>query len=774
MKNTPVKMLSQSRLAERGSTVVALVMVVFVVLLIATVALKSSFLRLKGLGSVKTRYSESIKAESGVNILEAVLKKRLSENFTADSQLAKNCQAQPGNLPFFDDANITVSNPRYRNGECLRNGVSTSLLGNLNEYLAAKTPGLEQEAQTLVAEPEIKSKIAALTESARIFSSSGEPSYLVEYILDASGGSYGRARRQGRTMFAVNTANCGVYAVMQAANSSVTLGQPATLRISYSYATVLKIYNAANILIHEQNVSENSAAQVFDYNFSPTVTDSYRVEALGAGTSGCRSVSSPVQITVTNPAELCPVINSFSSSSSNVFDGETVAVSWNISNGANYRLDGAAVGASGSQNFVINGSRTFTLTADNASNTCPAARQITVTSQPRPPCAPTPVIDSFAANPAAIQTYGATRLSWNVSNIVAGGAVRIAGSDGSSYNVGASGNLDISGSAAGTVTYTIYATNSCNGTDYTAQRQVTVTIANCPPPVIDSFTVNPQTVTIGANQVIQFAWNASSQCAANVSIDNGVGSSLPVSGNISVGQPNSTMTYTLTISNSSGTAQRQVTVNALAPPSKPPGICTPAVTSPESYELAIFGETQENRGGGRGGGQTETYSGGAYTSGSYQNGNLTFEMNAIADFSRGRRGVTYWVEPVKFISSSFIFAGLNFEIRRTVFPSYFEGRTSQEADQNAYSDDAMINDTQVRILLNGALLRNYPVQRCLGGETGVACASLSGIRIRDTISTGVSNQFSGSNSGGVIYTSNNTGSESRIQLNRQTITSTCN
>lgn len=587
MKNTPVKMLSQSRLAERGSTVVALVMVVFVALLIATVALKSSFLRLKGLGSVKTRYSESIKAESGVNILEAVLKKRLSENFTADSQLAKSCQAQPGNLPFFDDANITVSNPRYRNGECLRNGVSTSLLGNLNEYLAAKMPGLEQEAQTLVAEPEIKSKIAALTESARIFSSSGEPSYLVEYILDASGGSYGRARRQGRTMFAVNTANCGVYAVMQAANSSVTLGQPATLRISYSYATVLKIYNAANILIHEQNVSENSAAQVFDYNFSPTVTDSYRVEALGAGTSGCRSVSSPVQITVTNPAELCPVINGFSSSSSNVFDGETVAVSWNISNGANYRLDGAAVGASGSQNFVINGSRTFTLTADNASNTCPAARQITVTSQPRPPCAPTPVIDSFAANPAAIQTYGATRLSWNVSNIVAGGAVRIAGSDGSSYNVGASGNLDISGSAfasAGTVTYTIYATNSCNGTDYTAQRQVTVTIANCPPPVIDSFTVNPQTVTIGANQVIQFAWNASSQCAANVSIDNGVGSSLPVSGNISVGQPNSTMTYTLTISNSSGTAQRQVTVNALPPP---PVSCT---WIPDGFSVPVSSE----------------------------------------------------------------------------------------------------------------------------------------------------------------------------------------
>lgn len=575
MQTTEKLLKTRSRDSEKGSTIVALVLVAFVVLLVATASMKSSFLRLKSLHSVATRYSESVKAESGANTLEAVVKKRLGAAFTQDASAAQNCPKNGQNLSYFDASGVSGSQPLMVGGACREPGGNTSLLGNLNSYLESKKSGLEQEARGTLNTTDIQIKIAALEEAARMYGGTGEPSYMLAYTIDAVGGTYGRARRQGKTVFAVNQSNCGVYATIEAVNNSIILGSSATLRVTFSYATRIRIFNSANVVVYDQNTTETNGVQTLDYNFSPSATNSYRVEADGAG-NGCRSVSSVVQITVTNPAELCPTVNSFSSSATNVYIGDSVTISWNITNGTGYTLEGVAIAPNGSQNFVINGARTFTLRATNASNSCPVERQVTINASPRPPCAPTPSIDAFSANPASVQVGSGTRLIWNISSLQGANVVITNTTTGANYAVNSSsGYLDIPAGAInspGNYNFRIRAVNTCtDGTQISAERDVAVQVTACPAPSIADFTVNPGLVTIGGNQTVTFNWNASSACAANVSIDNGVGGSFPLSGAISIGQPQATTTYTLTVSNSSGAVQRQVTVSAQSPP---PVSCT--------------------------------------------------------------------------------------------------------------------------------------------------------------------------------------------------------
>jgi len=77
-----------------------------------------------------------------------------------------------------------------------------------------------------------------------------------------------------------------------------------------------------------------------------------------------------------------------------------------------------------------------------------------------------------------------------------------------------------------------------------------------PAPVVNSFTSSPSTVTSGKSS--QLSWDVSSY-ATNVSIDHGVGSSLPVNGNTTV-NPTQTTTYTINATNAAGSATRSVTV----------------------------------------------------------------------------------------------------------------------------------------------------------------------------------------------------------------------
>ena len=80
-------------------------------------------------------------------------------------------------------------------------------------------------------------------------------------------------------------------------------------------------------------------------------------------------------------------------------------------------------------------------------------------------------------------------------------------------------------------------------------------------PVINSFTADPLTITVGESSTL--SWNVSD--GTSVSIDQGAGSSLALSSSVSV-FPTATTTYTLTATNIAGsvTAQTTVTVSSVA------------------------------------------------------------------------------------------------------------------------------------------------------------------------------------------------------------------
>ena len=88
----------------------------------------------------------------------------------------------------------------------------------------------------------------------------------------------------------------------------------------------------------------------------------------------------------------------------------------------------------------------------------------------------------------------------------------------------------------------------------TAQVMWTNTAPLTQPPVISSFSATP--ATVGAGQAVTLGWSASG--ATSLQIDNGVGDVTSVSN--TVVHPANTTTYTLTASNSAGSATAQATV----------------------------------------------------------------------------------------------------------------------------------------------------------------------------------------------------------------------
>ena len=169
-----------------------------------------------------------------------------------------------------------------------------------------------------------------------------------------------------------------------------------------------------------------------------------------------------------------------------------------------------------------------------------------------------PVIQSFNASPASVTAGQTSSLSWTVT-----GAATVSIDQGIG-NVALTGSRAVS--PAATTVYTLTASSS-SGT-VTATTQVIVTGSTPPPsssgfPVINSFTATPSIISLGGSS--NLSWNVSNATA--VSINQGIG---PVgyTGNTYV-SPSTTVTYTLTASNSYGslTATALVQVSGMPPPS---------------------------------------------------------------------------------------------------------------------------------------------------------------------------------------------------------------
>lgn len=190
----------------------------------------------------------------------------------------------------------------------------------------------------------------------------------------------------------------------------------------------------------------------------------------------------------------------------------------------------------------------LTCTDDNQ-NTVSATGSDNIAALPAPP-----TIATFTADKTSITTGQSATLQWNVNNATTTSI------DNGIGTVGASGSRSVSPSA--TTTYTVTASN----TGGTTTQQLTIAV-NAPPPVtpptVNSFSSDRSNVNIGDS--ITLSWSTSN--ATGCSIDNGVGS-VATSGSKTITPPGNVI-YTLTATNSGGSAAKSVSITT----NVGPGFC---------------------------------------------------------------------------------------------------------------------------------------------------------------------------------------------------------
>jgi hypothetical protein len=290
---------------------------------------------------------------------------------------------------------------------------------------------------------------------------------------------------------------------------------------------------------------------------NPTADSTYTITANRAGSCTPASPAFPTSATVTVRISQVPTVNNFVATPSVIDAAQTSRLTWTESaNLSSVRITGTGGDtntyniAPGQRFLDVRPASTSTYTVTVTSNDCAgqsASRSTTVT------VASCPTISSFTATPTNIINGANSTLQWSTSNA---SQVLLNGTP-----VAASGSMIVSPNTTTTYRLTARSTNgSCDIDSF-----VTVTVAGCPVPQILSFTATPTSVLIGGNQMIRLAWsiNDTSSSGVTVNISPGVGTFFTSNGFIDISQPQSTTTYTLTVTNGCGsTSFAQATVSA--------------------------------------------------------------------------------------------------------------------------------------------------------------------------------------------------------------------
>ncbi len=335
--------------------------------------------------------------------------------------------------------------------------------------------------------------------------------------------------------------------------TTIAVGQSAMLTWSVLNAEAVKITTPSAEIVASGN-RFNDTEMV-----TPTETTVYTLEATGVG--GPRTQTVTITVQATPPA---PEVTSFTASPNPITAGNSTTLSWVVTNATNVKVtddSGATVydGANltGSQMVTPADTTTYTLEAKNAANETDT-QTVVVTVNPVQTGA---TINSFGANPTAINLGQSTTLSWDVSNAPGGIEISL-GATVLHTASAATGTFVATPASAGVISYGLKALNAAG--DATASVNVTVTAVGAS---IVSFTASPTTVAAGGSSTL--SWNVTG--ATRVRVLNGavvVFDDINVTsntGSINV-TPATTTTYTLEASNANGTATAQVTVSiALAP-----------------------------------------------------------------------------------------------------------------------------------------------------------------------------------------------------------------
>jgi hypothetical protein len=231
-----------------------------------------------------------------------------------------------------------------------------------------------------------------------------------------------------------------------------------------------------------------------------------------------------------------PTIASFTAAQPQATAGQSITLSWSVSGATSVKIDpGVGTVTGTSVKIAPKVTTKYTLTATNSSGSKTATLTVTIGAKP--------VISSFTADPPAIPTGQSSSLGWSVSGATSLKVDPVGAVTGTSLKV----------SPKTTTTYTLTATNAFGSATATALVMVGAA------PTISGFTANPAKLAPG--QQTTLSWTATG--SPGLMLNPGIG---PVTGTSYKVKPSTTTTYTLTATNTFGTAKATVAVPVGTPP----------------------------------------------------------------------------------------------------------------------------------------------------------------------------------------------------------------
>jgi hypothetical protein len=306
-----------------------------------------------------------------------------------------------------------------------------------------------------------------------------------------------------------------------ASSQTITAGQSADLQWNVTGASSVSISPGIG------TVPSSGARTV-----TPDKTTTYKLVA--GNLFGSVDQSAKIEVT-----GVLPNIGGFGFSPDNIVAGQPATLSWNVTGADSVSISPTIgpVQPTGQQSVSPGTTTRYTLTATNSSGNSTASATITVA------VGGAPIISTFSANPASINSGESTTLTWDVTGST---SINI---DQGIGGVGSKGSTVVRPVA--TTTYTLTAigvtkavTVAVNTTNVKSTAGSTIPTSA---PKISSFSVSPGTITLADNTTLVWAVTG----VRSVTISPDVGTVSP-SGSILI-IPRGTTTYRLTAVNNYGT-----------------------------------------------------------------------------------------------------------------------------------------------------------------------------------------------------------------------------
>ena len=345
--------------------------------------------------------------------------------------------------------------------------------------------------------------------------------------------------------------------------TTIDKGKSSTLKWSTSNATSVSISPGIG------KVSTSGSRSV-----SPSSTTTYTLTA----TNSVKSVTATARVTVRKPK---PAVSGSISASPNpcqIAAGKktcTTTLSWSATGTSGLLV---RVSRNGRASTVVSSSGRSGSTSPSWIQAAPANTytfylydyagrvqgklldSVKVTGKAPPKPKPAPTISSFTASPTTIDKGKSSTLRWSTTDAdtlsITPGIGTLTDAQRRIYRV-----RPLRVSPSKTTTYTLTAANSTKSVKAT----VTVTVKGTKPaPTISSFTATPATIDRGESSTLRWRTSNADSVSISASINPGVGT-VNAEGSRVV-SPTATTTYTLTATNSVGSATAKVTVRVRGAP----------------------------------------------------------------------------------------------------------------------------------------------------------------------------------------------------------------